>query len=96
MAVSIWNNTLLNISPRMMNVPLIGVAKNRFNTKVVLKLKNINAMPKTAEANNENPNCPGRIKSMVLYLRMTLISWKNQNQNQHMPAFRDILYYLFY
>ena len=52
----------------------MGVAKKRFNTNVFLKLKNINATPKTPELNKENPNCPGRIKSMVLYSLTVSIS----------------------
>src|SRR6185312_5769654 len=73
-AANIWNITLLSISHRIINVRLMGVAKNLFNTKVVRKLKNIKAIPKTPDDNNANPNCPGRMKSMDLYFRITAIS----------------------
>ena len=52
----------------------MGVAKKRFNTKVFRRLKNIKATPKTPELNNEKPNWPGKIKSMVLYCRISVIS----------------------
>ena len=57
-----------------MYVLLIGVAKKRFNTSVFRKLKNVNATPNTPALNNEKPNCPGKIKSMVLYWRITATS----------------------
>ena len=52
----------------------MGVAKKRFNTRVFLKLKNINATPNTPELNNEKPSCPGNIKSMVLYSLISFTS----------------------
>ena len=56
---------LANASPKTINGRLIGVAKNRLITNVWRKLKNTNAVPNTPVLNNENPNCPGKIKSIV-------------------------------
>ena len=61
-AVSIWNMTRLNISPKIIYILLIGVAKNLFNTRVLRRLKNIKATPNTPEANNENPKLAGKNK----------------------------------
>ena len=60
---------LLMASPRMIYGLPIGVAKNRLITRVCLKLKNTNAVPKTPELNKEKPSCPGKIKSIDLYSR---------------------------
>src|SRR6185437_11417479 len=59
----------------------MGVAKNLFKTNVFLKLKNMKATPKTPDANNENPNCPGNIKSIVLYFLITAMSLGKSKSN---------------
>ena len=53
-------------SPSTMLERLTGVAKNLLMTKFCLRAKKIKAVPKTPVLNKEKPNCPGKIKSMVL------------------------------
>src|ERR1700722_3917582 len=63
-----WKKRRLKNSPNIKYVRVIGVAKNLFNTSVCLRLKNKNDEPKTPAINNENPNCPGKMKSIILYV----------------------------
>src|SRR5450432_3238508 len=47
----------------------MGVAKNLFSTRLCRRLNNKNEEANTPAINNENPNWPGKIKSICLYAR---------------------------